>query len=1062
MNTNLYGNRRISNSESCVVKEEEMSRPRRKRNTGKLEPIKSYLRLSNVEPRHSHILPRLEHGDEYTLGNLTIGKSATYQVTCEGDTFKGFQHIFLDDKSTKKCQETFYNEAVKPLVGEFVNRHRNICVVLHGAEGSGRQRALFGDVHVHPGDISRRSSSRSRHGAMAEDEDDLSSLGCDGVSDVHNQNFETDRRASAPPIEVSFKNDLSSCCSKLGDIDSKKSDNESDIVLNAEDGILPRMLADTFNGLGRQYPSLFSGRQNSPQLVPKNRATPNCRIQALSEALDDDGPNVTVEFYTGGTDSQSDILNSAKGDGLISLRISCIEVVDDLASGECTINDLLDYYKVPDDEIFLSFGENEQSNSSISASNIKHEAATGLVYVEDIVEMQCQTYVAAIECLTMAEESRQTRNSCRDAELFTDKLHHTVYIINIEQQDERTGETTISHQMVISRIDESMSNSASLALHSSYLALSNMIDDIAKCPQSTNVRHNALAKLLGETIGGECCTIAIGTINAEDDSGPQPTLRLGEAMSWMYNTTNTETPKAGQSRTAISDRSIGVRQSLKSQKTIEEFVPETNNFDGPKRLSQSSKVPQRNPIAGEIATARNEYTGPERTANQPTFIPAKLSLGGSGSHPRLSKRSTESNSKRQGLTKTPVDGNFSKRRIPTKSSQGEDSSRLLALSLGSNSYCSFSMGENDLGAAELTRSSFVSGALADSDNPFVKQYAKELNKSWASRSSIDLMKFNQSDSAIIQPAYDPVKDAKSYLAEIEAMENQFGEHKMVAPQAPPAANRPSWQDMSNEIESNIEAARKRMMDRMREHSMRKPTDYTMDLPAALPHQGSYTQNRFPPEYVSVELSSHGSSERHQMAMDDMEETYRTAVADMQEALRIVQAEKDELIREKSDNYCELEKAREDINRLKSTHGSTEEPSDVPIAAHSTNDASVSLTLSEKPKETTPIRVMLRVRALNKFEQRCRGNSCINVPNDSNCTITSPFDNEDSTEYSFDKVSEKDIFPVVLTSYCASNDLFCFRRYLELVPPINKYIQALPGFVCPSSCQESTAGFFCMV
>lgn len=1032
---NLHDNRRISNSEFCGIKEEDMSRPqhdvlaRRNRKTGKLEPIKSYLRLSNVEPRHSHVLPRLNDGDEYTLGNLAISKSTTYQVTCDGETFKGFQHIFLDDRSTKKCQETFYIDAIRPLVGGFVNNQRNVCILLHGAEGSGRDRTLFGDVDVHPPDTStRRSSSKSRFAAIpAVDTDDVSSLGCDGVSDIDNLNFEVEQKECAPLIEVSFKNDLSSCCSKLDD------DALSEELINDQDGILPRLLAETFKHLRHQYPSFISDKQNSPLLVPKSRATSNCRLQTLSEVITDDKPNVSVEFYTGEADSTSSSLDSADEGGILSVRISCVEIIDDLASGECTVNDLLEYYKVREDDTFPSSRVNKLSGSGISANHIRHDAATGIVYVEDAVEMQCQSYSAAMECLAMAEEFRQTRASYIDQEVFTDKLYHAVYLLNLEHQSERNGKTTISNQIVIPRIDESMSESASLALHSSYLALNSMIDDIAKFPGTVCFRHNALTKLLDEAIGGECCTVAIGTVKVEDGNKPLPTLRLGQAMSWIYNTSdralNVEPPKNEPPKPATQDnRALDARHSLKSQMRTEDFVPVTNHFDGPKRLSQTSNVSRITISVNEIETTRTEHKDLPMNATSEPFIPAKLTLNKNDSRRRISKRSSE------GSTRISVKGTYTRQRIPTKSSQGEDSSRQLNLSLGSNSYCSFSMSENELAAADPTRNSFVSSTLAVSDNPFVKQYAKELNKSWVSRSSNerrssnDLSTMSRMESAASEPSpsYDPVKDAKLYLAEMEMMEmevmkNPPKDQKMAVPRASTAtAIESSWRDMVSDIENNMETARKRMMDRMKEHSTRKQTDYTMILPPVLPHDETFLQRQFPPEYVSVELSSHGSSERHQVAIDELEETYRIAVSDMQQALRAVQAEKDELIRLKNDQHFELQSAREDINRLKALHSPTEEHNDSPHVITCDPVALYKETLIDIPEDIVPIQVILRVRPLNKFEQHHRGRSLIHIPDDSRCIITSSFDDEVSSEYNFDKVSEYLFFSLCLS--CTSHIL----------------------------------------
>jgi hypothetical protein len=217
--------------------------------------------------------------------------------------------------------------------------------------------------------------------------------------------------------------------------------------------------------------------------------------------------------------------------------------------------------------------------------------------------------------------------------------------------------------------------------------------------------------------------------------------------------------------------------------------------------------------------------------------------------------------------------------------------------------------------------------------------------------------------------------------------------------------------MSNEIESKIETTRKRMMERMKQQSLRKPIDYALDLPPmprGMTYQDSPPENRFPPEYVSVEISSHGSSERHQLAIDEMEETYRTAVADVQRALKRVQTEKDELIKEKTDNFFELQKAREEVNRLKAINGSEKSALETqPGQSFLKYEPGVSCneTASKKPSGTVPIQVILRVRPLNKLERHCRqGYSCIDVSTDSHCVIKSPFDHEDVTTYQLDKVS----------------------------------------------------------
>jgi hypothetical protein len=226
------------------------------------------------------------------------------------------------------------------------------------------------------------------------------------------------------------------------------------------------------------------------------------------------------------------------------------------------------------------------------------------------------------------------------------------------------------------------------------------------------------------------------------------------------------------------------------------------------------------------------------------------------------------------------------------------------------------LGEEDY-VAHSTRDSClsISDNLAESDNPFMQAYAAELNKSATAR--LSFMSLQQKESLLSRSSqsYNPVKDAKFYLAEIEAL----AENTNADVNRPPTADQPNWRVMSNAIETDIEKARQRMMDCMKQQSARKVSNYAMDLTGAMPYSypKSFDENcRYPPEYVSVEISSHGSSERHQMAMDEMQHTHDLEVADMQRALRSLQADKDDLLREKADNFHELRKAREDVNRLK--------------------------------------------------------------------------------------------------------------------------------------------------
>lgn len=1025
MYTNLYGNRRttrkssLTDFESCNINndtETPMNKPQhellstRRKAAGKLEPVKSYLRLSNVEPWLSQILPRLEQGCEYNVGRFAITKlSDSYQVSCSGEKFKGFQQIFLDDKSAKHRHESFYEETVRPLVGEFVFGRRNVSIIVHGAEGSGRQRALFGDAVSNSlvGDNSRRSTL-----CQTDDiDEDLSSLGIGGVSDVHNTNADSDQKLSRPPNQVSFRNSTSTCCSNLGSVD--------DLVETAsnEGGIITLMLAEICTLLQDQYPSsTLWNEEGRPQIVPKNKATPCCCMQPLSPILADDTPNISAEFYNRGDETKPSLTSSNEQflDSMLSLRISCIEIVDDLASGECSVHDLLLYYKVPNYN-FLSFEESESDH--LCADYIKHDSSTGVVYVEGAVEMQFRTYDAAIECLTLAEESRQSKSLPKEDRVFTDKLYHTVYLISLEHRNEHDSQTKISHQVIITRIDESMSSSASVALHSSYSALRKTIDSVATISGVSSNHQHAITKLLGETIGGECCTIAIGTIDAADDNAtPLPTLRLGEAMSWIYNTSN-----------SAWDASL----HKKACNVMSKLERKSEDVDETKRVSHSSHVPEITPSEDELKAARSEFqpsegrillnemkkSSPNSHDSQPTSseieittekkreshdpltltddlsvernelqmktyhrttqrIPPKLSHHGMSASMPQDRSAEKSELKMAGNTPTECDALIRSDSIPvpvTKPSN-EDLCSIVC------SYNSFSHDSNG-DEADSKRNSFIPSTLATSDNPFVQKYAAELNRSSLTHSTPSLQ------------GYDPVKDAKLHLAELEldATANQD-------------AGQPNfnWREMSHEIESNIEATRKRIMERMKAQSMRQATDYTFDLTSETLYRDSFAEeNQFPPDYVSVEISSRGSSERHLREVEEMQHTHSLAIAEMRRALRALQAENDEVVREKNDNLCELRRARDDISRLKAKAG---------IDSHQLNRSETatasSKCLSEEPGNNTSMRVILRVRPMSFLElHRRRGYSCIDVPVNCNyCLIKSPFDSEDTTEYNFDKVS----------------------------------------------------------
>eukprot|EP00804_Cyclotella_cryptica_P013234 CCRYP_007016-RA/>CCRYP_007016-RA protein AED:0.24 eAED:0.24 QI:1913/1/1/1/0.75/0.4/5/3208/842 len=303
--------------------------------------------------------------------------------------------------------------------------------------------------------------------------------------------------------------------------------------------------------------------------------------------------------------------------------------------------------------------------------------------------------------------------------------------------------------------------------------------------------------------------------------------------------------------------------------------------------------------------------------------------------------------------------------------------------------------DNDV---ETPRNSYMSGALADSQNPFVKQYAAALKESCASRSSGDSL-FNQ--------RYDPVKDAKFFLSEIKTLEN----YHTVRKDPHLKLHEGRWQDTSNDIEKNIEMARQKMLDRLEQHKMKKSLH--LDFKHKLPSNETFAEARFPPEYVSVEISSHSSSERHHVVMDEMQQAHELALSEMRHALKALQTERDELLKQKNDNLIELERTRDDIIRLRTGHksltlencegGMNYITAGEQFAKHEAQTAAVDCSSDNSGKEQS-IRVLLRIRPLNKIEHNRRGYSCIDVTTDSKCCrIKSPFDSDNLSEFNFHKV-----------------------------------------------------------
>ena len=136
----------------------------------KLDPIKSYLQIASSDSRCTFQSHQLEnYGSAYQVGSLIIQKSSSHKIECCNEHFKGFQGVFLKCKSSKSHQFELYESAVAPLVGEFVHKQRNVCLLLHGAVGSGRTSTLFGiGANI---DGSRVSSHVDSPGISNQDDD---------------------------------------------------------------------------------------------------------------------------------------------------------------------------------------------------------------------------------------------------------------------------------------------------------------------------------------------------------------------------------------------------------------------------------------------------------------------------------------------------------------------------------------------------------------------------------------------------------------------------------------------------------------------------------------------------------------------------------------------------------------------------------------------------------------------------------------------------------------------------------------------------------------------------
>ena len=169
------------------------------------------------------------------------------------------------------------------------------------------------------------------------------------------------------------------------------------------------------------------------------------------------------------------------------------------------------------------------------------------------------------------------------------KLSHTVYLLSIEQEDQSSlGRIALTRQIVISTVDETMSNSASLALHSSCSALNTVTRQLANYVATPPSRRNPLTQLLSGCIGGDCRTLVLGTADPANVDITLPTLRFGEAISWVYNywtgddvSDTDDDSNDGESPTTPSTENSSYQQPMDSPQSnlAEEKKNDTDNID---------------------------------------------------------------------------------------------------------------------------------------------------------------------------------------------------------------------------------------------------------------------------------------------------------------------------------------------------------------------------------------------------------------------------------------------------------------------------------------------------
>ena len=649
----------------------------------RLEPIHSYLMLStadgdgdvNTRTFDDHLGPNC---NPYTIGNVSIQKSSphssNYQVQCMGEKFTGFHRILFHDTS-------FYKAEVSPLASEFVNKKRNICVIVHGAHGTGRRRVLFGheqqpEVLDHTNiskSINELCANPYRQQTVSDDyHDSVSSIGSKGVSEVQNINSKTKaalllhQNVQVIPQEVSFSvGSSSSIDGKRDPSDNNSSPSRNDALNNA--GIIPQLMEDIYKRLCRQYPqSSFcsggKGGQDTPVTIPVDQSSSRCLLAPNRKIVSNAAKkNMKRSNSIDTSETANAYISSQEIDDLIGVRVSCFEIVDDLASGETTTHDLLsecmqteewpieripshpqqrrlynrsmsfkssiswgdiDHNSDKDDSVDL--GKDKEKSSIPSLSNsITHDHATGIVFVEGSVEMRCFSQRAILECLKKAEEVRRKRKNGDD--VVFGKLSHTVYLLSVEHHDQSSnGGIALTQQFVISTVDETMSNSASLALHSSCSVLNSVTRQLANYVATPPPCRNPLTQLLRGCIGGDCRTLALGVADPTNDDMTLPTLRFGEAISWVYNYwTGEDVSDSDSDESPVTDNKANFDISDVSLSSV--FNESCNEKSTPS-TEQSSYQPMNPQQTNLVAATTKNDTKDDNpcTSDAPQEIPSKL------------------------------------------------------------------------------------------------------------------------------------------------------------------------------------------------------------------------------------------------------------------------------------------------------------------------------------------------------------------------------------------------------------------------------------------------------